>query len=456
MLRILWFAIKIGVLVAAAVWVANRPGLISLSWMDYTVEAQAWFALVVAFGAILLLLTLHRFLLSVLGLSGAWGRYRDYRKQIKGQRALVLGMSAVAAGDRKLAQYQAHRARKLLPRDRGLTLLLEADSARLTGDEASAHTAYSKLLGNKDTAFLGMRGLLASALDRGQIEEALPLARKALSMQPKQAWLLRLVYRLELRERRWDDALRILRRVEKAKVFPADVTRSDRQAILIQQARDSFENAQSRAGMEKLKQAYRIDPGFVPAAVALAEKYIENGDRRAAVKLVGRSWEISPHPELAALWKELAPPNKPHDFAIRLRWFEKLLAMRPDHVESQLAAAQAAVDDRLWGEARQYLSAAEEIKHTGRGYLLRAAMEEQLGHPGEAHYWMDKAANADADPVWTCRDTGQIYERWSPIAEPHGAFNTIIWGFPVARMPSMIPLQTTDQPSLMLASRLRA
>jgi HemY protein len=456
MFRILWFAVKVGVVVAAAVWVANRPGLISLSWMDYTVEAQAWFALVVVMGGLLILLALHRFLLSVLGLSGAFGRYRDYRKQIKGQRALVLGMSAVAAGDRKLAQHQAHRARRLLPRDRGLTVLLEADSARLTGDEAGAHAAYNKLLSNKDTAFLGMRGLLASALDRGQADEALPLARKALGMQPKQSWLLRLVYRLELRERRWDDALRTLRRVERAKAFPSDVTRSDRQAILIQQARDSFENAQGRAGMEKLKQAYRIDPGFVPAALALAERYIESGDRRAAVRLVGKSWQISPHPELAALWKELAPLNKAQDFAIRLRWFEKLVALRPDHVESQLAAAQAAIDDRLWGEARQYISAAEAIKHTSRAYQMRAAMEEQLGHPGEAHYWMDKAANADPDPVWTCRETGQIYERWSPVAEPHGAFNTIIWGFPVVRMPAMIPLQASDQPSLMLASRLRA
>jgi HemY protein len=456
MLRVLWFAVRIAVLVAVAVWVANRPGDITVHWMDYTVQAKAWFVLVAGLFALLAILILHRVLLSVLGFTGAVGRYREWRRDKKGQRAVLLGLAAVAAGDRKLAQYQAYRARSFMPRDRGLTLLLEGDTARLKGDNAAAHQAYSALLENKDAAFLGMRGLLTTALEHDNPAEALELARKAIAMHPKQAWLQRLVYRLEIHEQAWDAALRSLRRVEKSKAMPADAILRDRQAIYLQQAIECFGNAQARAGCEKLKQAYRLDPGFVPAAVALAEYYIESGQRRAAVKLITRSWQASPHPELTAIWTELAPPAKPNDSSIRLRWFEKLVALRPDSDESQMAAARAAIDDRLWGEARQYLAMAESIRPSARLYRLRSLMEEQLSHPSEARHWLEKAADAAADPVWTCRDTGQVYEHWSPIAEPHGSFNTIVWDYPQARRPGRHNSIAGFQPEMALLPRLRA
>ncbi len=456
MLRVLWFAVKVGVLVAVSVWIANRPGDVTVHWMDYAIHAQAWFVMVAALVVLVAILALHRLVLSVLGFTGAVGRYREWRRHKKGQRAVLLGLAAVAAGDRKLAQYQAYRARTLMPRDRGLTLLLEGDAARLQGDMAGAHQAYAALLENKDAAFLGMRGLLTTALEHDNPEEALALARRAIAMHPKQAWLQRLVYKLEIHERQWEAALRSLRRIEKSRALPPETILRDRQAILLQQAAEFFDNAQSRAAVERLKQSYRLDPGFVPAAIALAEYYIENGERRAAVKLIGRSWSATPHPELAEIWTRLAPPVKPNDVSTRLRWFEKLVALRPDSDESQLAAAAAAIDDRLWGEARQYLSMAESIRPSARLYRLRAAMEEQLSHPSEARHWHDKAADAAPDPVWTCRDTAQVYERWSPLAEPHGSFNTIVWDFPSARRSHRNFALSSGQPDMALLPRLRA
>ncbi len=435
MLRTLWFAVKVGLMVAAAVWVASRPGTVTLTWMDYTVEAKAWFALLGVFCFLLALLGLYRLFLSVMGFTGAMGRYRDYRRQAKGQRAILLGLDAAAAGDAKIAYYQASRARKFMPRDRGLTLLLEADAARLKGDHPGALKAYARLLDNKDTAFLGMRGLLSSAIGQGQTPEALELARKAQAMHPKQPWIAKLVYRLEVQAREWDAALRSLRRLEKSRSLDADSVMRDRQALLLQQARENFDNARNGPGLEKLKQAYRLDPAFAPAALWLAEHYIETGQRRAAVKIVSRSWAAQPHPELAALWTRLSPYNKPGDVSVRLRWFEKLVALRPDSAESQLVAAHAAIEDRLWGEARQYLRMAESMQQapSARLYRLRAEMEEQLSHPAEARHWQDKAAQAAPDRVWTCRETGRIYDRWSPVAEPHGAFNTIVWDYPSPR-----------------------
>ena len=51
----------------------------------------------------------------------------------------------------------------------------------------------------------------------------------------------------------------------------------------------------------------------------------------------------------------------------------------------------------------------------------------------------EKAADAAADKVWICRETGRIYDRWSPIAEPHGSFNTIVWGDSQTPHPASVP-----------------
>lgn len=446
MLGILWFAVKTAALIAIAIWFANRPGYIDISWLGYDIHIQVGFALLLLFGALLVTLALYRLYLFIANIPANWRRYRERRALVKGQRALMLGMAAVAAGDRKLARYHAFRARKLMPKDTGLTVMLEAEAARLNGEELQARDAYDRLMENKDTVFLGMRGLLSSALDRGDTEEAMTLAEKALAIHPKQPWILDLAYRLEIRQRRWDRALTTLRKIEK--LGPDDgrwITR-DRQAILLQQAADAFENAQDSTGLNLLKQAYRLDISFVPAAVQLADRYLIQGQRRAAAKIVGKSWAVAPHPDLARLWGRLAPVNKPNDVSVRLRWFEKLVTLRPDSAESQLAAAQAALDDRLWGEARQYLSAAESLKSSARLFRLRADLEDHLGHTAEARRWREKAVDAPADPVWTCRETGRIYERWTPIALPHGAFNTIQWDYPAA--PRAVPQDMLDRASL--------
>jgi uncharacterized membrane-anchored protein len=67
-------------------------------------------------------------------------------------------------------------------------------------------------------------------------------------------------------------------------------------------------------------------------------------------------------------------------------------------------------------------------------YRLWARLAERLGHSEEARRWLEKAADAPQGKVWTCLETGRIYDKWTAVAEPHGAFNTIRWDYPRARV----------------------
>lgn len=85
------------------------------------------------------------------------------------------------------------------------------------------------------------------------------------------------------------------------------------------------------------------------------------------------------------------------------------------------------------GEARAFLQEAEKLGATTSLYKAFAILEERSSHNEAAiKEHLSRAAGALADKVWVCRETGNIYERWSPVAQPHGSFNTIIWDIPYA------------------------
>ena len=71
----------------------------------------------------------------------------------------------------------------------------------------------------------------------------------------------------------------------------------------------------------------------------------------------------------------------------------RLVAQKPDDMESQLALAQAALDAGLWGEARRYLDAAGGSNPSVRVCRLMAEVEERA-QSGQAkvHEWLSRAA----------------------------------------------------------------
>jgi HemY protein len=113
--------------------------------------------------------------------------------------------------------------------------------------------------------------------------------------------------------------------------------------------------------------------------------------------------------------------------------------MNEQSVYGHLALAGEAIEQSLWGEARESLKRAEDIQPAPSVYKMHAKLEEKATKNDEAvEKWLEQAAQAPAERVWVCRESGQVYDHWSPLALPHGSFNTIEWGFPAADMHAML------------------
>ncbi|MFN3700533.1 MAG: heme biosynthesis protein HemY [Alphaproteobacteria bacterium] len=439
MIRALIFFLKLAALSLLAVWVASREGSVRLNWKDMEgadIAVTVDLGLFLLLGLIIILIALFIFKImsNIAHFPQSWARYRDFKRREKGFRALTLGLTAVAAGDKKIAAYQAYRTEKLLPELTALGILLNAQAARLSGDEEAANAQFELLAQDKDAAFLGVRGLLQSALDQKDFEKALDIAQKASKLQPKQHWILKVVLDLEIRARECDNALKTLYRLEKLKAIPIAEAASIRSALMIAQADQLLEEGNQSAAKSRLEKAYGYSPHSIPVVTRLVEILIERKQRRRAIQIIEKVWKHSPHPDLVPLWAKTAPKPRRKSSDIRLgfyMWLEKLLSVNANSAEGQMAIAEAAIDIRLWGEARSHLNAAEALRPSKRLYILHARLDEKSGRGAEAvQNHLKQADNAAPDYVWHCRETGRVYERWSAYAPPHNSFNTITWGVP--------------------------
>jgi HemY protein len=125
------------------------------------------------------------------------------------------------------------------------------------------------------------------------------------------------------------------------------------------------------------------------------------------------------------------PSRYKKDTAKYMSWYERLLALKPDSDEGQLAAAEAAIHENMYGQARAYLKQAEKLRESKKLYRLYAQLEEaQDGDVVKVKDYLNKAVDAEDNKAWVCRDTGLTYETWSLFAKPHNSFNSIIWDYP--------------------------
>jgi len=341
-------------LVAGAVFVADRPGSVVVEWQHWRLDTSvAVLALGTAFAA----------------LAGGWiyivarkliRAPRDFlnarreRKRREGYRALTLGLAAAASGDAIEAQRHARRASKLLS-EKPLTLLLSAQAAQLAGDADAAKRHYVAMLDQPETAFLGLRGLIARALRAGDEANALKLLEQARKLRPRTPWVLQGRYELLARALRWDEAEEALAEAIRFKGVNAEEGRHHRAALLYERGRDAQQRGRARDALDLASRAHALDPGFAPATAMYAQLLEAAGKKRRARKTIEAAWRLQPHPDLTRSYGALYADET--DLA-RVKRFERLAEINPGHAESELALGQAALKARLWGEARRHLQAA--------------------------------------------------------------------------------------------------
>ncbi|MCG7493897.1 heme biosynthesis protein HemY [Thalassobius sp. Cn5-15] len=359
----------------------------------------------------------------------ALSRYFDRNRERKGYQALTDGMMALASGEPRAAMRQAGKAEKFLRRPE-LTNLLTAQAAEMAGDSKKAEEVYKRLLKDDSTRFVGVRGIMNQKLAAGEDEVARQLAEKAIALRPKHQGVQDTLLDLQTRAQDWSGARNTLTLKLKQGTLPRDVHKRRDAVLALSEAQAILAEGQDAAALEAAVEANRQSPDLVPAAALAARNMIEKGQARKAAKLIKKTWAAQPHPDLAAAFAAIAPDEDP---AARLKRFQPLLRLMPDHRESRLVLAELNIAAEDFPAARKALGDLVDRDPDSRVLTVMAAVERGEGASDTVvKARLTQALSAPRGPQWVCGNCHNIHSDWAPVCGNCQAFDTLSWQVPPA------------------------
>ncbi|WNK00356.1 heme biosynthesis HemY N-terminal domain-containing protein [Thalassospiraceae bacterium LMO-JJ14] len=431
MWRWIFFLTGLCLVVVGVVWFVQNPGDVSLQWQGWRLDTSVgvMMAAVLLFAA--LTAAIYRFWRFLRAVPGEIGSAMKERRKRKGYTALSSGMVAVAAGDASEARRHARRAEALLSESAPLTRLLSAQSAQLDGDEKAAERFFTEMLDDPETKFLGLRGLLTQAVKAGNKGRALELAQSAYRLQPKSEWVAATLFDLQSGSGSWLNAADTNDDMARKRLLARPEADRRRAVIAFELAREAEASANGAQAMKQLKSACDLAPDLIPACVALMRRYVADGQHRKAVALGEKIWAKTPHPDLLDPYWEA---RKAPDGLVRVKASEKLASINPDHAESHIALARAALGAELWGEARKHLQVAGAgggLEPQARICRMMAELEErENGDLTKAREWLVRSGSAPEDEKWVCSECGNAVEVWTAHCGNCNAFDSYAWRKP--------------------------
>lgn len=425
MIRIIAFLLLLAGVAFGLSWLLDHPGRITVEWLSQRIETSVF----VALGAVFLLCVLFTILWNLLSfalrLPSLMSLARRTRRRARAHDALTRGVIAVGAGDLRTARRAADEASNVA-RDEPLTLLLRAQVAQMEGDRARAEQVFGAMAQREETRLLGLRGLHMEARRKGDGEAAQHFAREAQRAAPL-AWAGEAVVAHHAARGEWEEALNCVETNSRARAV--DSQTADRQRAVIETAlAQDKEFTDSERASQLARDAAKRAPDLVPAVTLAARLLSRKGDFRGASKLIERAWDAGPHPELAGAYLDVRPGDSSAD---RFSRATALARRIPDHSESRMVVAEAALAMRDFARAREAMAplVAEGARPSVRMCLLMADIEEtEHGETGALREWLARASRAPRDPAWVA--DGVTASRWAPVSPVSGKLDAFRWDTP--------------------------
>lgn len=422
MIRLLFTLSFLAALALGASWLANHPGEVTVFWLDWRIDtsfaAFALIALLTAFAAVLVLSSLRRLVQA----PRRFMRWRTSRHYAQGLQAVTEGVAALMIADTPLAIKNTKRAQELLG-SQPITLLMQAQVAKLQGDDEKMVDLLESMLNHPETQFLAARSLADHAIKRRSVSGALPYAQQAADLHPGDAQAVIGLLAIYLRLERFDEASLLLQRGLNKRALLRSQQRRLMSYVHWQQATKLLEKSDAALALHAARQAHKLNKDFVPYAALLARCYWKNGDEEAAFQLIRQMWKHQPHPDYLSLFFDIYTDN---GVDVLLKKAEKLTAANKNHELSHLLLAQAYAKARKWSAARNAAKEALALRENPVTLSLLSDIENgEYGDFDAAHQWLKKASEAPTEVGWRCSNCNTHHASWHSLCSACGAVGTI-------------------------------
>src|SRR4051812_19865674 len=280
-----------------AVWLANHPETVTLTWHDQAYSTSLAVAVVALVGTALLLSILWSVVRFFAHLPGRMTYASRARRRAKGYAAVSRGMVGVGAGDTSAARRLAGEAERLLGRE-PLTLLLKAQAAQIAGDRVGAEAAFRRMMEDPDTRVLGLRGLFVEARRRGDVEGARHYAADAARLAPAVGWANEAVLEAQSAAGDWRGALATVERRASLGLLDKATARRHRAVLLTADALARRRDDEHGA-LQSAIEANKLAPDLVPAAALAGQILSRRAGIRRGAQSIEAAWGGQPPPRPA-------------------------------------------------------------------------------------------------------------------------------------------------------------
>ena len=448
MWRLIIFLGFLAALAFGLAWLVDRPGEISIVWLDHRIDTSVFVAIAFVLVAAIALSILWSLLRLIVRSPSIFNYARSTRRRRKGYEALTRGMVAAGAGDARTARRAAADVARHMPNE-PLGLLLQAQVAQLGGDRAGAEAAFADMAKRDETRLLGLRGLHIEAQRRGDGEAAHHFAKEA-HRAAALPWAGEALVSHHAAHADWAGALATVEANARARTI--DIKSAQRQRAVLETAiAQENELVDPERALRLAQQAVKRAPDLTPAVALAARLLTRRGSLRAASKLIERAFAAAPHPDLASAYLDIRPGDSNTDRFSRATTLAKLA---PEHPESRLMLARAALAVRDFSAARDAMAPliAGNARPTARTCLLMAEIEDaENGQTGLAREWLARGSRAPRDPAWTA--DGIVSSRWAPVSPVTGKLDAFRWTTQMEQAglappePTLAPIAPTEPPA---------
>jgi len=412
MARAIFIFIVAALIAGFVVWVVSYPGWVTADWLGYRFEAPmsvTVLALIALFTALYFVLRLVH---AIVSSPDAFRRYSKERQSQRANDALTQGLAAAAAGDAHVAHRQAARAGRLA-KDGPLAQVLALEAAVLEERDGDVAALAPSLLNHPETELLGRRALFGLARKNHNLTGEVDHAEAAFETHPAAGWAAEALLADAIRSADWDRARSILARGNRAGSFTNGRAMHIKAALMLAEAQDLAARGDAGKAAALARKAWEADDTLAAAAVLRTELMGSAGKPKAAREFAERVWPVRPHPVLGRILATTETDETHDDMLTRVR---ALVSANPDHVESRLLVAEAALAARNVTAGREALKPLIEKGSSARAYALMAALDRaEHGAAADPEDWIDLALAAPRDAVWVCGACGYRAPHW------HGA-----------------------------------
>lgn len=363
------------------------PGTLVLIFEQYSLQFRLWQGLVMLGLAVLIFAFVYHLIVRLVNTAGRFQRWSGNRNFNKARQKTIQGMIALSEG--RWAKAEKLLSESASKTDTALINYLAAAQAAEAQHAHERRDQYLRLAHLAEPSAEIAVGLTQSQLQlrHGQIEEALAGLSHLQRLSPKHGPILRLLAKVYGKLGEWQRVIDLLPELKKSGAIVDD----EREQLTVTAWRELLNQQATSHGAEGVQTIWNTIPRKLQHNQKIERQFysllIKTGANLEAAK--GLSQRIKKVPEEPLL--ELYGIVDSGDSAQQLKLVESLGEKFNHSYQWYLTAGKLALRCHIWGQAKNYLQQADNLKSSPEAKQLLAVALDAMGMNEEAYQQMKQS-----------------------------------------------------------------